>query len=145
MISNRKLGNGFESELCEILYANGFWAHNMKQDASGQPADVIAVKGNFHCLIDCKVVSTKAGFAFSRWEDNQRNAMGLFKTRGYCDSYLALKLPNGEVRMLSARTVTALEENDDRRSIPLSEMKNYTDSFDEWMGYVDGYNQRWRP
>ena len=27
MPSNKKIGNDFETVLCEILFENGFWAH----------------------------------------------------------------------------------------------------------------------
>ena len=40
MATNRKLGNTFEAEFCEALYAEGFWVHNMAQNQAGQPADV---------------------------------------------------------------------------------------------------------
>ena len=43
-MTNKKAGNLFEQEFCEILFENGFWVHNLAQNASGQPADVIAVK-----------------------------------------------------------------------------------------------------
>lgn len=57
MASNRKTGTTFESELCEILSQNGFWAHNLAQNSAGQPADVIAVRNKTAYLIDCKVCS----------------------------------------------------------------------------------------
>ena len=43
-MSNKKLGNSFEAELCEILSMYGFWAHNLAQNSDGQPADVLASK-----------------------------------------------------------------------------------------------------
>lgn len=55
MATNRKIGNSFETEFCELLFQHGFWCHNMAQNAAGQPADVIAVKGKTAYLIDCKV------------------------------------------------------------------------------------------
>ena len=57
MATNRKIGNSFETEFCELLFQHGFWCHNMAQNAAGQPADVIAVKGKTAYLIDCKVCS----------------------------------------------------------------------------------------
>ena len=64
-MTNKKAGNLFEQEFCEILFENGFWVHNLAQNASGQPADVIAVKKGRALLIDCKVCDTN-GFSFSR-------------------------------------------------------------------------------
>lgn len=51
MATNRKIGNSFETEFCELLFQHGFWCHNMAQNAAGQPADVIAVKGKTAYLI----------------------------------------------------------------------------------------------
>ena len=41
-MTNKKLGNSFESTFCEILFQQGFWCHNLAQNQAGQPADVIA-------------------------------------------------------------------------------------------------------
>ena len=73
-MSNKKIGNGFEAEFCEKLFQNGYWVHNLAQNAAGQPADVVAVKNGVPYLIDCKVCSGKV-FSVSRIEDNQRMAM----------------------------------------------------------------------
>ena len=81
MSSNKKLGNGFETEFCEILSAHGFWVHNMAQNQAGQPADVIAVKSGHAYLIDCKVCSSKS-FPLSRVEENQELSMELWKSCG---------------------------------------------------------------
>lgn len=39
-MSNKKLGNAFEMELCNILSSHGFWVHNLAQNSAGQPADI---------------------------------------------------------------------------------------------------------
>ena len=57
MATNKKLGNTFEAELCEILFEEGFWAHNLAQNQAGQPADVLAARNGRTYLIDCKVCS----------------------------------------------------------------------------------------
>ena len=41
---NKKLGNDFEQELCQILADAGYWVHNFANRKNGQPADIIAVK-----------------------------------------------------------------------------------------------------
>ena len=64
-MSNKKIGNGFEAEFCEKLFQNGYWVHNLSQNAAGQPADVVAVKNGVPYLIDCKVCSGKV-FSVSR-------------------------------------------------------------------------------
>ena len=35
--NNKKNGNHFEEEFCELLALHGFWAHNMAQNQVGQP------------------------------------------------------------------------------------------------------------
>lgn len=64
-MNNRKTGNSFEAEFCEKLFQNGYWVHNLAQNAAGQPADVVAVKNGVPYLIDCKVCSGKV-FSVSR-------------------------------------------------------------------------------
>lgn len=90
-MNNRKLGNSFESELCDILYANGFWTHALTQNQAGQPADVIAAKNKAAYLIDCKVCSGK-GFLLSRIEENQESSMTLWKDCNNGEGWFALKI-----------------------------------------------------
>lgn len=99
MKSNRAVGNAFEQELCELLFDKGFWAHNLKQDNSGQPADVIAVKNKTAYLIDCKDCSSK-GFDLRRVEDNQITAMELWGQCGNGQGWFAIKVPTGDIYML---------------------------------------------
>ena len=99
-MSNKKLGNQFESELCEILSMYGFWCHNMAQNAAGQPADVIAVRNGQAYLIDCKVCSTDRGFALNRMEENQDLAMELWHECGNHQGWFATQLPNGNIYMI---------------------------------------------
>jgi Holliday junction resolvase len=99
-MSNKKSGNQFESELCEILSAYGFWCHNLAQNSAGQPADVIAVRNGKAYLIDCKVCSTDKGFALSRVEDNQELAMNLWYECSNGTAWFAMKLPTGDIFMV---------------------------------------------
>lgn len=105
MKSNRAVGNAFEQELCELLFEHGFWAHNLKQDNSGQPADVIAVKNKVAYLIDCKDCSSK-GFDLRRVEDNQDTAMQLWDECGNGQGWFALKI-HENIYMMSYSTVMA--------------------------------------
>ena len=91
-MTNKKIGNDFESELCELLATQGFCAHNFAQNQDGQPADVIAVKNKKAYLIDCKVCSTRKGFDLSRMEDNQDLSMELWKGCGNGEGWFAVKL-----------------------------------------------------
>ena len=100
-MSNKKVGNHFETELCETLAMYGFWCHNLAQNSAGQPADVIAVKNGRAYLIDCKVCSTDKGFALSRVEDNQAFSMELWNECGNGQGWFAIKLPTDDIIMLT--------------------------------------------
>ena len=107
-MSNKKLGNSFETEFCEILAEHGFWVHQLSQNAAGQPADVIAVRNGRAYLIDCKVCSTDKGFALSRVEENQDLAMNLWNECGNYHGWFAFKLPTGDIFMLPHFAIKAL-------------------------------------
>jgi Holliday junction resolvase len=104
-MSNKKLGNSFETELCELLSMYGFWCHNMAQNAAGQPADVIAVRNGLPYLIDCKVCSTDKGFDLRRVEENQELAMDLWRECDNGAGWFAMKLPSDEIYMLNHRVI----------------------------------------
>ena len=105
---NRTRGGKFEQELAGELYDHGFWCHVIQQNKSGQPADIIAVKGKYHTLIDCKVVSDEHGFTFDRIEENQKFAMRMFHKRCMDMCYFAIRLPDGSVWMLSLERIDML-------------------------------------
>jgi len=92
MASNRKIGNDFETYLCDILFEHGFWCHNLAQNQAGQPADVLAVRNRVPYLIDCKVCSTTKGFALKRMEENQDLSMTLWKECGNGEGWFAVQL-----------------------------------------------------
>ena len=109
MKSNRAVGNSFEQELCERLFAYGFWAHNLKQDNSGQPADVLAVRNQVAYLIDCKDCSAK-GFDRRRIEENQKLAMELWEQCGNGQGWFALRIDE-RVYMLPLMTLVSYKNN----------------------------------
>ena len=96
---NRKIGNDFESQLCEILFEYGYWVHNFTQNQSGQPADIIAVKNGKPYLIDCKVCSNDR-FVLSRMEDNQNLSMEYWSDCKNGHGWFAMLLTDGEVYMV---------------------------------------------
>ena len=98
--NNKKNGNHFEEEFCELLALHGFWEHNMAQNQVGQPADVIAVKNGIPVLIDCKECETNR-FPLSRIEGNQEGAMTLWEQTGNEHCYFAMKLKDGRIYMVS--------------------------------------------
>lgn len=108
-MTNKKLGNDFEQELCEKLYEYGFWTHNLAMNKAGQPADIIAVKNKTAFLIDAKVCSSR-GFALSRVEENQELAMELWKECGNGQGWFAFKVPTGEIYMMPHICVQAYKQ-----------------------------------
>ena len=95
-MSNKKVGNDFENEFCNLLSVNGFWVHNLAQNQAGQPADVIAVRDGKAFLIDCKVCST-GRFQLKRIEENQQLAMEHWLDMGNDEVWFALKLDDNIV------------------------------------------------
>ena len=74
MNSNKYVGNRYERAIGGILADNGFWVHNFQQNASGQPADLIAVNQLGSHLIDCKHCVGHR-FVLDRVEENQKLSM----------------------------------------------------------------------
>lgn len=130
MKSNRAVGNAFEQELCELLFEYGFWVHNLKQDNSGQPADVIAVRNKVSYLIDAKDCSSK-GFDLRRVEENQITAMQLWHECGNGQGWFALRVDD-EVYMLSYPIIMMFKQGT-RNSIPLSEIPKIAKPLREWV------------
>ena len=114
---NRTVGGRFEQEFAEILHKNGFWCHVMQQNKAGQPADIIAVKGQYHTLIDAKVISGDDGFPLKRIEENQRTAMTMFMRRGKENCWFAMKLADGSIWVLSF-TFLLMMKNSGKKSVP---------------------------
>lgn len=130
MATNRKIGNTFEAEFCEILYQYGFWAHNLAQNAAGQPADVIAVKDKTAYLIDCKVC-TNNKFPLSRIEENQHFAMEFWKMCGNGEGRFALKVED-EIVMIPYYTMKALSY--EKSVLNLTDIREYGAKLERWLG-----------
>lgn len=128
---NKKIGNDFESEFCDILAANGFWAHNFAQNRAGQPADVIAAKNRITYLIDCKVCSDGA-FRLSRMEENQRRSMHLWTETGNGSGWFSLKLPDGEIYMMFMELLLRLESAG-KAEVSEAEIKRLGIRLSEWL------------
>ena len=136
---NRSQGNRFEQELAEILGQRGFWVHVMQQNKAGQPADIIAVKGKYHTLIDCKLVSDDKGFAFERVEENQKFAMRMFHRRCGELCYFALKVQlNGEweIRMVNLERIETLKSRGKKR-LSMKDISDQTWSLEKWLDASD--------
>ena len=130
MKSNRAVGNAFEQELCEKLFGYGYWCHNLKQDNSGQPADVIAVRNKVAYLIDAKDCSSK-GFDLRRVEDNQILAMRMWHECGNGQGWFALRVDE-EVYMLPYPIIMMFKQGT-RSPIPLAEIPKIAITLGEWV------------
>lgn len=128
-MSNKKLGNDFESEFCKILSEHGYWCHNLAQNSAGQPADVIAVKDTIAFLIDCKVCSSDR-FPFSRIEDNQELAMEMWRDCGNTHGIFALKFSEG-IYMIPMYSMINCRNKHSAMSLDLAKM--YGLSLEEWL------------
>lgn len=128
-MSNRAVGNAFEQEFSELLYAYGFWVHRLTQDSAGQPADVIAVRNKTAYLIDCKDCSAK-GFDLRRVEDNQITAMQLWEECGNGQGWFAIKA-QGEIYMLPLFVVMAYKH--DQSSLSFAEIHGIGKSLETWV------------
>ena len=129
---NRTTGGKFEQVMSSLLADHGFWSHVLQQNKSGQPADIIAVKGKYHTLIDCKVVSDHDGFPFSRAEENQRLAMKRFLERGGESGWFAIRFSDESVWMLNYLLLKKLESVG-RKSLSEKEIREKLWSLDEWL------------
>ena len=129
---NRSSGSRFEQELSHLLAENGFWVHVMQQNKAGQPADIIAVKGKFHTLIDCKVISDNNGFPFERVEENQKYAMRMFQRKCGELCYFALKTPDNEIHLVSMERIETLK-NRGRKRLTEKDIQDQTWSLEKWI------------
>lgn len=130
MTSNRKVGNDFEQDLCEILFEYGFWTHNLAQNQAGQPADVIAVRNRRAYLIDCKVCSTSKGFSFKRMEDNQDLSMTLWQECGNGEGWFAILLA-GQIYMIPHTVIKAYSKL--QSSLSPLEISKLGRSIEDWV------------
>ena len=115
-MNNKKLGTEFEREVVMLLSKQGYWVHFITPDASGkQPFDIIASKGDFPIVADCKTSATK-WFNISRLEDNQIMAFDLWLKTGNKSAFIFIKY-NDKIyqipyRMLKGLVKINLEESE---------------------------------
>lgn len=131
-MSNKALGNSFEEELCDFLSSYGFWVHNLTQNKSGQPADVIAVRNKVSHLIDAKVCSNNK-FPFSRIEENQDLAMELWRECGNGIGWFALKIrdTDNQIYMISHYTMKAYRNQ--QKSLSAKEIFELGTPIEKWV------------
>lgn len=131
-MSNKALGNSFEEELCEILSNYGFWSHNLAQNKSGQPADVIAVRNKVSHLIDAKVCSNNT-FPFSRIEENQDLAMDLWRECGNGIGWFALKISDTDTQIYMISHYTMKAYRNQQKSLSAKEIFELGIPIEKWV------------
>ena len=129
-MSNKKLGNTFEEELCERLSEYGYWCHNIAVKKSGQPADVIAAKNKKAYLIDAKVCSDNT-FDLKRVEENQKTAMELWEMCGNGLGWFALKLTDEQIFFISYYVMKAYARQ--KSSLTTKEIHELGTPIDKWV------------
>ena len=132
-MNNKKSGNDFEQEFCELLAENGFWAHNMANRKNGQPADVIAARNSCAYLIDCKVCAGDR-FDFKRVEENQRLAMKRWFNCGNGTGWFAIKMGE-EIYMMDFFMLEQMEK-ENKKSISKAKADWTLYTFKEWLEVV---------
>lgn len=129
---NKKIGNSFEQDLCELLYEKGFWVHNLAQNQSGQPADIIAVINSKPYLIDAKVCSDNK-FPLSRIEENQKLSMDLWGSCKNGVGWFAF-LIDGEVFMMAYSNIKEMQmTNSNKTVLTLSDIVDKGMTFEKWV------------
>lgn len=129
--SNKRIGNKFEKETADLLSKNGYWVHLLQQNYYGQPADMIAVKGDLAILIDCKYCKTDT-FKLSRIEPNQHSSMAKWMQ---CDNHccgFAIKFkshPN-KIYFVSYRKLEELMNLKNQKQISYAECRMIGDVLD---------------
>ena len=133
-MSNKSQGTQFERELADILSQNGFWVHRFQDNQNGQPCDLIACRGGYTCLIDCKACKD-GSFRLSRMEENQRNAMELFLETGNRAALFAIRFGDGQIFMAEYRWLKKLE-SEGSRQVYRSQLKEKR--LDDWIEDIQG-------
>lgn len=98
-MNNKAAGTKFEKEFADMLAKQWFWVHLFQDNKNGQPCDIVAAKRQRTYLIDCKDCQGNY-FQLSRMEENQYNAMHLFRLTGNRDGYLAIRFSSGKIYLL---------------------------------------------
>ncbi|WP_250277228.1 Holliday junction resolvase RecU [[Clostridium] colinum] len=73
-MNNKVIGNEFEKEFALYLQSKGMFVYNLPNKHTGQPFDIIAVKGYIFFAFECKHCKGDT-FSLSRVEDNQMQAL----------------------------------------------------------------------
>lgn len=131
---NRRVGTGFEKQLCMSLSGYGFWTHRMAQNSQGQPFDIIAARNGKSYPIDCKDCA-KDIFKMERIEENQSSAMFLWRETGNGEGWFALRMTNGAVYFLPFSKLESLSFL--KTVLSASEIRQFGVPLREWVGQCE--------
>ena len=128
-MSNKSNGTAFERKFAELLSAEGFWAHCLKDNVNGQPFDVIAAKNGRTYAFDCKDCQTDR-FVLNRIEENQHNAMHLWAETGNHQGMFAVRFFE-RIYLIPHRMLEILMDNG-TKSISEIEARRYGRTLEQW-------------
>lgn len=108
-MSNKSNGTAFEKEFARMLAGHDFWVHCIRDNANGQPFDVIAARDGVTYVFDCKDCSQER-FPFSHIEENQKTAMRLWWECGNTEPMFAIRFPLRGIRVVSLSVLEEMAE-----------------------------------
>lgn len=136
MTKSKQLNVGNESEkevAVSFFRANGYWSYITPKKISGQPVDIIAMKGNINWLVDAKhLIADKKSFAFSRIESNQMDSLNYAKSKGVKNLGFVIIQDNGENGGFNDfflpfdKLIEMLKK--DEKSVKLSELESFREA-----------------
>lgn len=130
-MSNKAAGTQFEKEFADRLAAEGFWVHRFQDNKNGQPCDVIAARNGEAYLFDCKDCQ-KDVFELRRVEENQYNAMLLFRMTGNSRGMFAVRFQGEPVYLVDFHILKDLK-NKGQNAIPKSVIPTYGRTLESWL------------
>ena len=142
IMSNKSKGTAFEKEFAQIFADRGFWVHCLRDNANGQPFDLIAVRNNTAYAFDCKECQSSM-FRLSRVEENQENAMTLWTETGNWFSFFAIRF-SGKIYLIPHRMLMILKGNGVKQ-LKETEAAKYGQELYRWLdrrSVLDGKNAR---
>lgn len=138
-MSNKAAGTRFEKEFAGILADNWFWVHLFQDNRNGQPCDVIAARDGNAYLFDCKDCQGNR-FPLSRMEENQYNAMKLFRLTGNKRGMFAIRFPETGIYLVDFEVLKKLKD-DGVTQIGENSIVRYGRSLQSWLDDLDVFRE----
>lgn len=129
-MSNKSTGTAFEREFAQIFADRGFWVHCLRDNANGQPFDLVAVRNNIAYAFDCKECRGNV-FRLSRLEENQDNAMALWAETGNQFSFFAIRF--GEKTYLVPHRMLVILKEHRTKQLKETDAAKYGQELFQWL------------